>query len=213
MGTVGLSFGSPTSGAGFNVSSTVAEIVGNLQNVETPWKNSVDLARKPGHHNLEPGHPVLQSLQRHELAHRPSGNPGAKGGLELRHQRARADCGLVLGNGGHAYGGREQPRPDFERLPRLDRQRLRRALRLDDHRVGQRDHGKHLDWRGPRAARGQHHLYRQRQEHAGRHRHRHQLRQSRTHRQCTCRLLGFPVESRLRHLRRGRKVDRRIVAY
>lgn len=41
MGTVGLSFGSPTSGAGFNVSSTVAEIVGNLQNVETPWKNQL----------------------------------------------------------------------------------------------------------------------------------------------------------------------------
>ena len=36
MGTVGLDFGSPTSGAGFNVSSTVAEIVGNLQKVETP---------------------------------------------------------------------------------------------------------------------------------------------------------------------------------
>ena len=41
MGTVGLNFGSPTSGAGFNVSSTVAEIVGNLQNVETPWKNQL----------------------------------------------------------------------------------------------------------------------------------------------------------------------------
>src|ERR1035438_5479351 len=41
MGTVWLSFGSPTSGAGFNVSSTVAEIVGNLQNVETPWKNQL----------------------------------------------------------------------------------------------------------------------------------------------------------------------------
>ncbi|MGC9223679.1 MAG: flagellar filament capping protein FliD [Terracidiphilus sp.] len=41
MGTVGLSFGSPTSGAGFNVSSTVAEIVANLQNVETPWKNQL----------------------------------------------------------------------------------------------------------------------------------------------------------------------------
>ncbi len=41
MGTVGLSFGSPTSGAGFNVSSTVAEIVTNLQNVETPWKNQL----------------------------------------------------------------------------------------------------------------------------------------------------------------------------
>ena len=41
MGTVGLSFGSPTSGAGFDVSSTVSQIVGNLQNVETPWKNQL----------------------------------------------------------------------------------------------------------------------------------------------------------------------------
>jgi flagellar hook-associated protein 2 len=41
MGTVGLNFGSPTSGAGFNVSSTVAEIISNLQNVETPWKNQL----------------------------------------------------------------------------------------------------------------------------------------------------------------------------
>jgi flagellar hook-associated protein 2 len=41
MGTVGLSFGSPTSGAGFDVSSTVAQIVGNLQNVETPWKTQL----------------------------------------------------------------------------------------------------------------------------------------------------------------------------
>lgn len=41
MGTVGLSFGSPTSGAGFDVSKTVAAIVGNLQNVETPWKTQL----------------------------------------------------------------------------------------------------------------------------------------------------------------------------
>jgi flagellar hook-associated protein 2 len=41
MGTVGISFGSPTSGAGFDVSSTVSQIVGNLQNVETPWKNQL----------------------------------------------------------------------------------------------------------------------------------------------------------------------------
>ena len=41
MGTVGLSFGSPTSGTGFNVSQTVATIVSNLQNVETPWKNQL----------------------------------------------------------------------------------------------------------------------------------------------------------------------------
>jgi flagellar hook-associated protein 2 len=41
MGTVGLNFGSATSGAGFDVSSTVAQIVGNLQNVETPWKTQL----------------------------------------------------------------------------------------------------------------------------------------------------------------------------
>lgn len=41
MGTVGLSFGSPTSGAGFDVSSTVSTIVANLQNVETPWKSQL----------------------------------------------------------------------------------------------------------------------------------------------------------------------------
>jgi flagellar hook-associated protein 2 len=38
MGTVGLSFGSPTSGAGFDVSATVSSIVANLQKVESPWK-------------------------------------------------------------------------------------------------------------------------------------------------------------------------------
>ncbi len=41
MGTVGLSFGSPTSGDGFDVASTVSQIVSNLQNVETPWKNQL----------------------------------------------------------------------------------------------------------------------------------------------------------------------------
>ena len=41
MGTVGLSFGSPTSGAGFDVSATVSTIVSNLQKVETPWKNQL----------------------------------------------------------------------------------------------------------------------------------------------------------------------------
>lgn len=41
MGTVGLSFGSPTSGTGFDVTSTVNTIVSNLQKVETPWKNQL----------------------------------------------------------------------------------------------------------------------------------------------------------------------------
>jgi flagellar hook-associated protein 2 len=41
MGSVGISFGSPTSGQGFDVSTTVAAIVANLQAVETPWKNQL----------------------------------------------------------------------------------------------------------------------------------------------------------------------------
>jgi flagellar hook-associated protein 2 len=41
MGTVGLSFGSPTSGAGFDVSATVSQIVANLENVESPWKTQL----------------------------------------------------------------------------------------------------------------------------------------------------------------------------
>lgn len=41
MGTVGISFGSPTSGQGFDVSTTVSQIVSNLQAVETPWKSQL----------------------------------------------------------------------------------------------------------------------------------------------------------------------------
>lgn len=37
MGAVGINFGSATSGAGFDVSSTVASIVANMQQVESPW--------------------------------------------------------------------------------------------------------------------------------------------------------------------------------
>lgn len=41
MSTVGISFGSPFSGQGFDVTSTVNQIVGNMQAVETPWKNQL----------------------------------------------------------------------------------------------------------------------------------------------------------------------------
>jgi flagellar hook-associated protein 2 len=41
MSTVGISFGSPTSGQGFDVQSVVSQIVANLQAVETPWKNQL----------------------------------------------------------------------------------------------------------------------------------------------------------------------------
>ncbi len=41
MGVVGLSFGSATSGQGFDVTSTVNQIVSNLQTVEAPWKSQL----------------------------------------------------------------------------------------------------------------------------------------------------------------------------
>lgn len=41
MGAIGLNFGSPTSGTGFDVSATVAAIVSNLRAVETPWQNQL----------------------------------------------------------------------------------------------------------------------------------------------------------------------------
>ena len=41
MGVVGLNFGSATSGQGFDVTSTVNQIVANLQAVEMPWKSQL----------------------------------------------------------------------------------------------------------------------------------------------------------------------------
>ena len=41
MGTIGLSFGSPTSGQGIDVSSTVTQMVKQLQATETPYKNQL----------------------------------------------------------------------------------------------------------------------------------------------------------------------------
>jgi flagellar hook-associated protein 2 len=41
MGAVGLNFGSATSGQGFDVTSTVNQIVTNLQAVESPWKTQL----------------------------------------------------------------------------------------------------------------------------------------------------------------------------
>jgi flagellar hook-associated protein 2 len=54
MGTVGLNFGSATSGQGFDVTSTVNQIVTNLQAVETPWKTQLT--------SLESKDTVLSSL-------------------------------------------------------------------------------------------------------------------------------------------------------
>ena len=41
MGAVGINFGAATSGTGFDVSTTVASIVANLQQVETPWNTQL----------------------------------------------------------------------------------------------------------------------------------------------------------------------------
>jgi flagellar hook-associated protein 2 len=41
MGSVGINFGAATSGTGFDVTTTVASIVANLQQVETPWNTQL----------------------------------------------------------------------------------------------------------------------------------------------------------------------------
>ncbi|WP_213806973.1 flagellar filament capping protein FliD [Granulicella sp. dw_53] len=41
MGTVGINFGSATSGNGFDVASTVSAILSIQQGIETPWKNQL----------------------------------------------------------------------------------------------------------------------------------------------------------------------------
>ena len=41
MGTVGLNFGSATSGQGFDVASTVTQILASEQAIESPWKNQL----------------------------------------------------------------------------------------------------------------------------------------------------------------------------
>jgi flagellar hook-associated protein 2 len=45
MGTVGLSFGSATSGQGFDVASTVTAIQASEQAIETPWNNELTALR------------------------------------------------------------------------------------------------------------------------------------------------------------------------
>ena len=41
MGTVGLSFGSATSGQGFDVATTVTQIQAAESAIETPWQNQL----------------------------------------------------------------------------------------------------------------------------------------------------------------------------
>ena len=116
MGTVGLSFGSPTSGAGFDVSSTVAAIVSNLQNVETPWKTQLT--------SLESQDTAISNLGTlfSNLSNDMNSLTDFQGvlaprRLQLRQQRAGAYLGFSFGNGGNAHGGGDEPRPDLERLP------------------------------------------------------------------------------------------------
>jgi flagellar hook-associated protein 2 len=45
MGSVGINFGSATSGAGFDVTTTVNSIVANLQAIESPWKDQLTLLK------------------------------------------------------------------------------------------------------------------------------------------------------------------------
>ena len=48
MGTVGISFGSATSGAGFNVATTVSSVTAHLTAIETPWNNQLTSLKAQG---------------------------------------------------------------------------------------------------------------------------------------------------------------------
>ena len=63
MGTIGLSFGSPTSGEGINVANTVAQMVTQLQGTETPYKKQLTALAVAGHRDLQPGQPAFHALQ------------------------------------------------------------------------------------------------------------------------------------------------------
>ena len=140
MGTVGLAFGSPTSGAGFNVSSTVAEIIGNLQKVETPWQSQLT--------SLESQDTVISSLGTlfsnlstdmsqltdfNGVLAQKEGSSSDTNVLELTSATSSAVAGthtVVVNN----------LAADLERLHGGDRQQLGYAVRLDHAPGGQR-HG------------------------------------------------------------------------
>ena len=104
MGSVGISFGSPTSGQGFDVSTTVSAIVANLQAVETPWKNqlttlqSQDTALTSIGTDLSSLSTALNALNAFDGVFR------RKGRLELRHLGAGADQRELGGGGRKPYG-------------------------------------------------------------------------------------------------------------
>ena len=206
MGTVGLSFGSPTSGAGFDVSSTVAEIVSNLQNVETPWKNQLDIAPEPGHGDLEPRKPALECFHGHEPIDGLRGRPRAKGGFELRPQRAGSDLSHIVGGCRKLCGGGQLPGDNRQRIPGPDRKCLRYALRLHDH-PGQRRHVVQLRNRSGDLV-WRHDLHGQREKHARRSGQLHQLRRYRGHGERDDRRERFTAEPGVQYLRRKRQRER-----
>ena len=123
MGTVGLNFGAATSGAGFNVSSTVAQIVSNLQNVETPWKTQLT--------TLQSQDTAISSLGTlfSNLSNDMSSLTDFTGVMAQKEGSSSdtnvltltaADSTAVSWN---AYGDGEESGGDLERVPDADRQR------------------------------------------------------------------------------------------
>jgi hypothetical protein len=142
LSTVGISFGSPTSGQGFDVSSTVRQIIANLQAVETPWNTelrtlhsentvlisiSTDLIRSQAHSIQSP-------LRRCVLA---------EGGFELGYQRSIADICSLGRRGGKLFRGGRRAGPDFFLLQHGHDQRRCFGLQGHpglDHRRRDADH-------------------------------------------------------------------------
>ena len=89
MGSVGLNFGSATSGDGIDVAATVSQIVTNLQVVETPWKSQLTKLTSQDTQLTSLGTQLstlstdLQNLTVH------TGVLAAKKGSQFRSERAR----------------------------------------------------------------------------------------------------------------------------
>ena len=109
MGSVGLNFGSPTSGQGFDVTTTVSldcrQPAGGRDAVEEP----ADLAAEPGYGaDFDWERPLALSTAAQSLD-RFRGRAGGQAGVELQHRGPGADLG-----GGD--GGRRQPYGDGGKL-------------------------------------------------------------------------------------------------
>ena len=90
MGAVGLNFGSATSGQGFDVTSTVNQIVTNLQAVETPWKTQLTALTSKDTALTSLGTQLSTLIDRPAEPDRLQRHDGLQDRIQFRYQRADA---------------------------------------------------------------------------------------------------------------------------